>query len=101
MIPKTAMDYERMRKADAIIQEKLKKAFVPEPVEFEDKCFFVVSRCVKGPQGWKGVLRVEEVITSDNGKTLKRPIRKTVADGVDIVIAMSNLETALRKRIFK
>lgn len=99
---KSLEEMETIRKADAILKEQQAKDFVPEAVEYEDKALFVVSRCIRGPQGWKGFFQVSQLIVDDGkGKKLKKPIRKVIAEGVDMVVAMSSMETALRRKVFK
>ena len=95
-------EMDRIRKADAILVEAARKAFVPESVEYDDKCAFIISRCVKGPQGWVGFFKVDQLITEDaKGNPLKKPFRKVLKGGIDLVIAMATIETAIRRRIFK
>lgn len=98
-IPRTAADMERIRVAEAKIQEKLRKEFKPEPNTTKDLAYFALARYVTGQ--FKGMFKVTQVITEDgHGKTLKKPLTKVVADGVDLVVAISSLETAMRRRVF-
>lgn len=99
---KTLEEMNAIREADAVLKEQQARDFVPEKVEYKDKAAFIISRCVKGPQGWVGFFKVSQLITEDgSGKKLKKPIIKTIAEGVDMVVAMSSLETALRRKVFK
>ena len=99
---KTLPELERIRAEDAKLKAEERKNFVPEKIQYEDKAAFIVSRCTAGPQGWVGFFRVEQLLVVDaKGKALRTPIRKVVADGVDMVVAMSSMETALRKRVFR
>ena len=69
---------------------------------FQDKSSFIVSRCVDGPQGWKGLFQVSEVEFNDKaGKPLKKPIRKVLKSGVDLFLCVSAMNEALHKRIYR
>lgn len=99
---KTASEMDRIRKADAIIQEKRIKSFVPEDIKYDDKASFVISRCVRGPQGWVGFFKVDQIITEDrHGVPLKKPFRKMLKSGIDMVVALATIEEALRRRVYK
>ena len=85
---------EAILEAEGKVQEQLRRDFKPEPIAFEDKAFFVVSRCVAGPQGWKGLFQVAQLVTQDDkGRPLKKPTRTVIASGVDMVVAMAAMET--------
>jgi hypothetical protein len=86
-------ELDRVRVADAILQEKARKAFISERVEWSDKIAFVVSRCTKGPQGWPGMFRVYR---QDGPKS-----RQVLISGVGMDGVVSTIETAIRKRVFK
>ena len=101
-LARNTAEMERIRKADAILVEARRRDFVPEAVEYDDKCAFIISRCVKGPQGWVGFFKVDQLVTEDkHGNALKKPVRKLLKEGCDLLIAMSAIETAIRKRVFK
>jgi hypothetical protein len=87
-----------IQEAEARIQEKLRKEFVPEAIEWRDMIVLVVSRCTAGPQGWKGLLRVEKLDPEDKG--VKKAKRTLVISGVDIEGTHSAVEKAVHKRIF-
>ena len=93
--PPTLAQMEVIREKDTEIRSKI-PAPQPAPIVYEDKVFIVVSRCVDGPQGWKGLFRVCQMVQEG-----KRNIRKTIAEGVDMPVIMSSIETALRKRVYK
>ena len=93
---------EAKRTADAKLRQEQAKAAVPEAIEYADGISFIVSRCVRGPQGWVGLFSVDQVVFEDaQRKPLKKPLRKRIAEGVDMVVAMSSMETAARKRYFR
>lgn len=96
---KSIAELDRIREVEAKIQEKLRKEFVPEKNEWKPMAYFEVGRYTKGP--FLGLFIVTQLITEENGKKLKKPIRKVLTEGVDMLIAMSYLETALRRRVFK
>lgn len=87
---------ERIREADAILKAKQLKEFVPEKSTSKPVAYFEIDRYVTGP--FRGSFVVSEFIP---GEGKKKAERKIVSDGVDMVIAMSSLETSLRKRVFK
>lgn len=93
---KTAAEMLTIRQIDAKIREKEKRNFVSEPVAYDDKASFVVSRCIRGPQGWVGLFKVCELI--QNGKKTER---KVLANGVDMVVVMSSIEDAVRRKVYK
>jgi hypothetical protein len=91
---------ESIRAKDAILQQALRKSAIPEKSATRPLAYFEVSRYVAGQ--FTGMFQVAQLITEDaQGKPLKKPLKKIVADGVDMVVAMSSLETALRRRVFK
>jgi hypothetical protein len=91
---------KRIREADAELKAKQFKDFVPEKNESAPMAYFEIGRYTKGP--FRGMFLVHQLIVeSESGKPLKNPVRKLVIAGVDMVVAMSSLETALRRRVFK
>ena len=93
--PSTA-EMDRIRAADAIEVEKRRKAFKPEPNEFKALVWFQVGRYTKG--SFRGLFIVHQMMLDENtGETSQ----KVLAEGVDVVVAMAAIETALRKRVFK
>lgn len=97
---KTPQEMDRIREAEARIQEKLRRDFVPEKNESKPLAYFEISRYVRG--SFRGLFVVTQLITEDgHGEPIKKPIRKVVADGVDLFVAMTSLETALRRRVFR
>lgn len=97
---KSKQEMERIRAADAVVQEKRLSAYVTPKNEATPVAYFQVDRYISG--SFRGLFVVSQLIVDDaQGKQLKKPIRKVVADGVDMVVAMSSLETALRKKVFR
>lgn len=97
MIPvKSPAEMERIRAADAVLVAKQRKDFVPEKNASKPLAYFEISRYTAG--SFRGSFVVAEFFPAE-GK--KKAERKIVADGVDMVVAMSSLETSLRKRVFK
>ena len=97
---KTPQELERMRTAQAVIDAKARAAFVPEKTESKPVAYFEVSRYTTG--NFRGLFLVHQLLTEDSqGKQLRKPIRKLVVEGVDMVVAMAAMETALRKRVFR
>ena len=96
---KTPAEMEIIRQKDALLKAEELKHFVPEANESRSLAYFEIGRYTKG--SFRGLFIVYQMVTEGpDGKPLKRPTRKTLAEGVDIVVAMSTLETALRKRAF-
>lgn len=91
---KTPDEMKRVREADAIIVQQRRTAFVPEKSVTKALAFFELSRYTAGP--FRGLF-VVTALSSAHPKAQ----RQTIADGVDMVVAMSSLETALRRRVFK
>jgi hypothetical protein len=99
-IPRSAAELDRIREAESRIQEKLRRDFKPEANTTAPMAYFEVSRYVTG--NFKGMFQVAQMVTDDgHGKELKKPIRKVIADGVDFHVAISSLETALRRRVYR
>lgn len=98
--PKTLAEMERIREDDRILREKQIRDFTPERNTTRVMANFQVERYVTG--NFKGLFLVARIITEDiNGRKLKVPLRQVISDGVDMVVAMSSLETALRKKVFR
>jgi hypothetical protein len=97
---KTAQEMEAIRTAQGKINEKNLRTFVPEKNEYTPVAYFEFSRYTKGQ--FAGLFLVHQLVTEDaHGKPLKKPVKKLVAEGVDMVIALSSMETALRKKVFR
>lgn len=97
----TAHEMDKIRADDAVLQEVLKRDFVPEPVQYKDGIVLVISRCIKGPQGWAGLFKLEEVQMEDEkGKKLKIPIRRTLVEGRDRDGIMTTVDRAIGRRYF-
>ncbi len=89
-----------VREEDAKLRAKQIAAYVPEPLEHKPLATFEIGRYTKGQ--FRGLFIVTQLTLEDPaGKPLKKPLRKVIAEGVDLVITLSSLETALRKRVFK
>ena len=97
----TAAELLAVQKAEAPKRQRELRERKYAPIEYADKVFIVVSRCTQGPPGWLGMFQVSQLSVEENGRPLKRPTRKVIAEGVDMVVAMSSIETALRRRIYK
>ncbi len=97
---KTPQEMARIREIQGKLNEEARKHFVPEKNEAKPMAYFEVSRYVTG--SFRGLFVAAQLIDEDaNGRPLARPIRKVVADGVDMVVCMAAIETALRKRVFR
>ncbi len=97
---KTLPELERERVKQAVIDADLRANRKPEANVATPLAYFEIARYTSG--NFRGLFVVAQMITEDHkGRDLKKPIRKVVADGVDIVVALSSLETAVRKRVFK
>lgn len=97
---KSPAEMDRIRKVAAVIREKEMREFIPEKNEHKPIAYFEISRYTTG--SFRGLFLVAQMIADDSqGRPLKRPIRKVIAEGVDMVVAMSSLETALRRKVFK
>jgi len=97
---KTPQEMDKIRAEDAKLREQQIKDFVPEKNEARPVAYFQIDRYHKG--SFMGLFIVSQMLVEDaKGKPLKKPIRKVVSDGVDMVVAMSSLETALRRKVFR
>lgn len=97
---KTPAELDRMREEQAKLDAKRRETETREPNVCKPLAYFEVGRYTSG--SFKGLFVVSQLITEDEkGRTLKKPIRKSVADGVDIFVAITSLETALRRRVYK
>ncbi len=97
---KTPAEMERIREKQAVLDEKLLAERKSEPNVATPLAYFEIARYTSG--GFRGLFVVSQMVTEDaKGRDLKKPIRKTLSDGVDIVVAMSSLETAIRRRVFR
>ena len=88
---------DAIREAEAPLRQKEKDSFVPEANEYSPVAQFEINRYTKGQ--FMGVFVVVQLIK--DGRNPKQQIRNILAEGVDIVVAMSSLETALRRRVFR
>ncbi len=93
---KTAMEMNAIREADAKLKAEALKTFVPEKLASKPLAYFEISRYTAG--SFRGLFIAAEFIPAE-GK--KKAERKVIADGVDIVVVMANIETSLRKRVFR
>lgn len=96
---KSIEEMEVIRAADSLLRQKAIAEFVPEKNESKPVAHFEISRYTQGQ--FMGLFIVSQIFNDQDGKTLKKPIKKVIAEGVDIVVAMSSLETALRRRVFR
>ena len=105
---KTPAELDKMREAQAVIDAALRKNSKPEANVATPLAYFEIARYTSG--NFKGLFLVsqlieETVVKDKDGKALAKPykknVKKSVADGVDMVVAISSLETALRKRVFR
>lgn len=93
-------EMEVIRAKDSELRRKEAKNFVPEKNESKALAYFEISRYTKGQ--FMGSFIVTQYICDDSkGNPLAEPIKKVVSDGVDMVVAMSSLETAIRRRVFR
>ena len=92
---KSMAEMARIQEADAKLRAEQAKTFVPEAPTQRDLARFVVSRYTAG--NCKGLFIVYEAVEDKEGNIT----RKQIAEGVDIVVAMASIETALRKRVYK
>ncbi len=95
-LTKTALEMDRIRKAAAVLEEKARKAFVPEPNIDKPVCYIEIGRYVQG--SCRGLFTVYEFTP---GKGKKDAERKRIAEGVGIDVVVSSIETAVRRRVFK
>jgi hypothetical protein len=97
---KSAAEMEIIRKKQAVIDEARLKNYKPEANVSTPLAYFEIGRYTSG--SFRGLFVVSQLLTEDaKGHNLKKPIKKIVADGVDMFVAITSLETALRKRVFK
>ena len=96
---KSPQEMEHIQAEDAILKEQAARDYVPERNRYEPVAYFEVSRYVTGQ--FMGLFVVAQLFTQDaKGKTLKKPFKKVIAEGVDIGVANSSIETAIRKRVY-
>ena len=89
---------ERARQQDALL--KSKQVFETEPSEAKPVAYFQVDRYTTG--SFRGLFIASQLITDDRqGKPLKKPVRKVLAAGVDLVVALASIETALRQKVYR
>ena len=93
---KSIAEMERIRAANSIIRQAEIKAFVPEKNAYKPVAYFEIDRYIAGD--FRGLFLVAQ-FTPAEGK--KKAERKVIAEGVDLVVAVSTLETCLRRRVFK
>lgn len=93
------IELDRIRGMMAKDLEKSLREQPSEPNTYRPLAYFEIGRYTTG--AFRGMFVVSQMITEEKGKVLKKPIKKVVCDGVDMVVAMSSLETALRKRVYK
>ena len=92
------IELDRLR---GLTEKEREKAIREQPIEpntYKPLAYFEIGRYTTG--SFRGMFVVSQMLTEDKGKVLKKPIRKVVCDGVDMVVAMASLETALRRRVF-
>jgi hypothetical protein len=92
--PSVNMDLAR----EAEVRRREREVIVPEANHTRPIVAFEISRYDKGP--CMGLFTIHQVITEQNGKKLKQPIRKTVSDGDDFFMASVRMAEALRKKVF-
>lgn len=91
----TQLERERIRKANDLIQQKLKKDFKPEPNLDRPVAYYEVGRYYQG--SCKGLFTIYEVNPDKKHKTE----RKRVAEGVGFDYVMPAIEYSLRRKVFK
>jgi hypothetical protein len=105
---KTPSEMEKEREKQAVVDAALRAKHKPEANVATPLARFEVGRYTSG--SFKGMFvvsqTVEEIVYKDkDGEKLDKPtkksVRKIVADGVDLFVAITSLETALRKRVFR
>ncbi len=97
---KTAAEMDKIRADHAEYLRKNPVDIKPEASEHKDLIYITIGRYTKGP--FIGGLVVSQMIVEDEkGKPLKKPVRKIIAEGVDMVVAISAVETAIRKRVYR
>ena len=90
-------DMERIRELDAKYRAEQAKTFVPEKVEYTPWLTIRIDRCTKG--NIKGLFSVVHLITEQDGKHLRHPIEKVLAEGVDMHIVECTVRKAVDKRL--
>ena len=91
---------DTIREANAKLVEAAAADFVSESNEYKDGIYFVVSRCVKG--SFRGLFMISQMQTEDEqGRVLKKPIRKVLIEGVDRDSLNRSFDKAIGKRYFK
>lgn len=97
---KTLAEMSTIREADAKLREEERRNFVPEKNSHKPVAYFEISRYTTGD--FRGLFLVTQMLTEDaSGNPLKKPIRKVIAEGVDMVVCMSSIETETRRRVFR
>lgn len=97
---KNPKEMELIREKQALLDAELIKNRKGEPNVATPLAYFEIARYTSG--SFRGLFLVAQLIAEDEkGKTLKKPVRKVVADGVDIFVAITSLENAVRKRVYK
>jgi hypothetical protein len=97
---KTVDEMKRIQEADAKLKIAQAAKLAPQTHKVKPLAYFEIGRYVEGT--FTGLFVVSQLITEGpDGKLLKKPLKKIVADGVDIHVANTAIETALRKRVFR
>ncbi len=97
---KTIAEMDRERMKQIVIDDEIRKNRKPEPNISTPLAYFEVSRYTSG--NFKGMFVISQMITEDHkGRELRKPIKKTVIDGVFIDGALDALGQAIRKRVFR
>ena len=97
---KSIAELDRMRTAESAARAKL--PHVPPPPNVKRPLVFIeVGRYANGGN-FAGLFYAQLHLGEDaQGKPLKKALIKTLADGVDVPVVMSEIETAIRRRAFK
>ncbi len=97
---KTPSEMDREREKQAVVDADLRAKHKPEANVAIPLANFEVSRYTSG--SFRGMFKVTQRVTEDHkGRDLKKPTNKVVADGVDLFVAITSLETALRRRVYR
>ena len=95
---KTPHEMDEIRAKQAIINERMAKERKPEPDHIRIISNFQVGRYDKGPN--LGMFVVYEAITHDrHGDELPEPKIRTIASGVDMFIASTEIRRAIHARL--
>ena len=89
---------ERTKREDAKFKASQPKP-QPEANKYRTLAYFEIGRYVSG--NFRGSFVASQLIAEDaDGKPLKKPLRKVIAEGVDMEVLFGKIDRAIRRRVY-